>query len=259
VVKLVKQGYNSKSKRIKLVDGQSTTLHLILTKKDLPQVSGMTYITEGEFIMGAKNGEKDERPVHRVYVAGFYMDKGELTNREYQKFLEATGRRTPNFWNDVDLNKPELPVIGVIWQDAEAYCKWVGKRLPTEVEWEKAARGIDGRKYPWGNNYDNQYANSYGERDGFQFAAPVNSFSSGISPFEVLNMAGNVWEWCADWYAEDCYTRTKHDTFQGQDHGQLRVVRGGSWEDPASKLRTTNRYAAEPSYSAYNLGFRCAR
>jgi iron(II)-dependent oxidoreductase len=259
LVKLVKPGYHSKSQRVKVKDGESTQLSLTLTKKGVSTIPGMVYVPEGEFTMGTEKGEEDERPVHRVYVAGFYIDKYEVTNKEYKKFLTATGRRTPDFWSDTDLNKPNLPVVGVSWEDGKAYCKWVGKRLPTEAEWEKAARGTDGRRYPWGNKYSAKRANAYGNQDGFQFTAPVDSLAAGASPFGVLNMAGNVWEWCADWYAEDYYAHTSPKSPKGPSSGQLRVIRGGSWEDTAAALRITNRHAAEPDYSAYNLGFRCAK
>jgi iron(II)-dependent oxidoreductase len=259
LVKLVKRGYNSSSKRVKLVNGAAVDVSLILTKSGVSQVPGMIYIPEGEFVMGTANGEQDERPAHRVNITGFYIDKQEVNNGDYRKFLETSGRRAPDFWDDTDLNKPDLPVVGVTWEDATAYCRSIGKRLPTEAEWEKAARGIHSRKYPWGNGYESRRANAYGKQDGYQFTAPVKSFASGASPFGVLNMAGNVWEWCADWYAEDYYTRSPKNSPKGPKQGQLRVIRGGSWEDAADKLRTTNRYAAESDYSSYNLGFRCAK
>lgn len=258
-VALVKKGYHGKSQRVKVNDGKLTNLSLLLSKKGIRQAPGMVYIPEGEFMMGSKKGDEDERPVHRVYVAGFYIEKYEVNKKEYQSFIEATERYIPDFWDDPDLSKPSLPVVGVTWEDSKAYCKWVGKRLPTEAEWEKAARGIDGRAYPWGDNYGSSQANAYGKQDGFQFTAPVDKFSAGASPFGVLNMSGNVWEWCADWYAEDYYTGKNSKSPQGPSQGNFRVIRGGSWEDATSKLRTTNRHSAEPNYSAYNLGFRCAK
>jgi len=210
-------------------------------------------------VMGSQNGDADEAPVHKVYLTAYYIDRYEVANGEYRKFIKATGHRTPDFWTDPDLSAPELPVVGVSWEDADAYCKWKGKRLPTEAEWEKAARGLDGGRWPWGNEFDPSRANLYGSADGFQFTAPVKSFPAGKSPFGVYNMAGNVWEWCADWYAEDYYANSPAKNPKGPARGQLRVIRGGSWDDTKAKLRVTNRYADYPTNSAYNLGFRCAK
>ncbi len=259
LVKLTQKGYLAKSQRVEVKDGETTNLRLTLTQNNVSKIPDMAYIPEGNFTMGAGKREADEGPSHKVYVANFYIDRYEVSYQKYQKFLTATGRRQPDFWNDNDLNKPNLPVVGVSWEDAKAYCKWDAKRLPSEAEWEKAARGTDGRKYPWGNTNDSTRTNAAGKKDGFQFTAPVNSFASGASPFGAINMAGNVWEWCADWYAEDYYANSPSKSPTGQRNGELRVIRGGSWEDAPDNLRTTNRHAARPNNTAYNVGFRCAK
>ncbi len=258
-IKLSKKGYAAFTQHITIKEGQTSSINVVLNPKGVEGIPGMIYISGGVFNMGSQNADPDEAPVHKVSLSSFYIDKKEVSNKQYQQFLEATKHRAPNFWGDEDLSKPNLPVIGVTWEEANAYCTWVEKRLPTEAEWEKAARGIDGRIYPWGKEFANGYANSYGKGDGYQFTAPVGSFTKGASPFGVLNMAGNVWEWCSDWYADDYYGKSPAQSPQGAAHGQWKVIRGGSWEDIAGKLRVSNRYAMPADYSAYNLGFRCAK
>ncbi|MEO0108860.1 MAG: SUMF1/EgtB/PvdO family nonheme iron enzyme, partial [candidate division WOR-3 bacterium] len=187
----------------------------------LKDSSVMILIPAGEFLMGSAQGEgdKDEHPLHKVYVSEFYIDKYEVTNRQYKRFCDATGRNyppdpellssMPNYFN----NYPNYPVVNITWEDARAYCDWAGKRLPTEAEWEKAARGSDGRKYPWGNKAPDGSQCNFADRnlpdvpwcdkdadDGYGFTAPVGHYPQGASPYGVLDMAGNVWEWCNDWY-----------------------------------------------------------
>jgi len=258
-VVLEKKGYRKVGRRVKVEKDKTSVVEVVLPKKGQAAIPGMVYVPEGEFIMGSKHGDPDEQPQHKVFLAGFYIDKYEVSNLEYKKFLEATGRRAPNFWTDPDLSADDQPVVGVTWEDARAYCEWAGKRLPTEAEWEKAARGIDGRVYPWGNEFSPQKANAYGKADGFQYTAPVTAFAAGASPFGALNMAGNVAEWCADYYDSEYYSRSPTRNPSGPAEGLYRVIRGGAWDDAPEKLRASNRYADRPSYSAYNLGFRCAK
>jgi hypothetical protein len=175
----------------------------------------MALIPAGEFQIGSPDGEGDnnEHPRHRVSLDAFYMDKFEVTVARYAEFVRSTNRAKPAYWNQVDSRKyGKLPVVGVDWRDAEAYCRWAGKRLPTEAEWEKAARGTDGRTYPWGNepptprlaNFDKWIAkNSYDKR-----LAPVDSYEVGKSPYGLHHMAGNVWKWTADWYDEHYYEKS---------------------------------------------------
>jgi formylglycine-generating enzyme required for sulfatase activity len=169
----------------------------------------MILIPAGEFIMGSPEGEgdDDEHPQHNVFLNAFYIDKYEVTNAQYKQFMDATGHKAPGYWDNERVNQPNQPVVGVTWHDAVAYARWAGKRLPTEAEWEKAARGIDGRKYPWGNEWDGSKWSSGSGSVVYKSAAPVGSFPEGTSSYGVMDMAGNVWEWCADWYDEAYYSR----------------------------------------------------
>ena len=221
----------------------------------------MILIPAGEFIMGSPEGEgdDDEHPQHTVFLDAFYIDKYEVTNAQYKKFMEATEHKAPEYWDNEKYNQPNHPVVSVTWHDAIAYTKWAGKRLPTEAEWEKAARGTDGRKYPWGNEWDSSKANSYGTSDGYEYAAPVGSFPDGASPYGVMDMAGNVWEWCADLYDGDYYSRSLQQNPKGPDSGSRRVLRGGGWDDNASYLRCARRACGGPTGSGNFVGFRCSQ
>jgi formylglycine-generating enzyme required for sulfatase activity len=198
----------------------------------------MMLIPEGEFLYGEDN--------RRLSLEAFYMDKYEVTNSLYAVFLQKTGRQPPSYWNHVQLSSVgNMPVIYVDWTEADAYCRYYGKRLPTEQEWEKAARGTDGRVYPWGNNRSSSYAN-YGKDDSGQYALtmPVGSYEAGKSPYGVYDLAGNVAEW----------TFSEHE-----GRYSIKVVRGGSWNTPSQNVRSTFR--AEFGRLAQNsaLGFRCVQ
>ncbi|MSS70723.1 MAG: formylglycine-generating enzyme family protein [Candidatus Latescibacteria bacterium] len=185
--------------------------------------------------MGSAEGEKDEAPPHTVSLDAFAIDRTEVTNAAYALFWKADGGpespHTPgNFegrgavrWPEAARERPDHPVVGVTWFDAAAYCRWAGKRLPTEAEWEKAARGTDGRVWPWGNAFgggDSARANVYNGDDGYvQSTAPVGRFPSGASPCGALDMAGNVWEWVADWYGSDAYGRSPRKNPKGVERG----------------------------------------
>ena len=232
--------------------------------------SVMILVPAGEFWMGSPLGEgyDDERPKHKVYLDTYYIDKYEVTNAQYRKFCDATGRVYPEDpgWSGMDdyiSNYPSYPVVNVSWNDAAAYAAWAGKRLPTETEWEKAARGVDGRKYPWGNKepdaggfYRCNYCNY---EDGYRCAAPVGTYERGVSPYGLHDMAGNVWEWCYDRYDKYYYGRSPARNPRGPDSGRSRVVRGGSWDIYAFNVRCANRNSLDASSSRYaSGGFRCA-
>jgi formylglycine-generating enzyme required for sulfatase activity len=230
----------------------------------------MVYVPAGEFLMGSPDskGSSDEHPQHTVYLDAFWIDRTEVTNAMYQKCVAADAC-PPNSDYGSDFNDLDQPVVGVSWNDAQAYCQWADRRLPTEAEWEKAARETDGRTYPWGNVFDGSKLNycdkncSYnwkdeGSDDGYQYTAPVGSYPAGASPYGALDMAGNVWEWVGDWYVRDYYVRSPDRNPTGPDSGQSRVLRGGSWNNAQINVRSANRINLAPVNRDNNFGFRCA-
>jgi formylglycine-generating enzyme required for sulfatase activity len=217
----------------------------------------MVLVPAAQFWMGSDDGEDDEKPRHRVTLDGFYIDTYEVTNALYQKFMSASGRAAPEYWNDSKFNGPRQPVVGVSWHDADAYCTWAKKRLPAEAEWEKAARGTDGRKYPWGEQRDASRANS--NESGRGKTVDVGSYPRGVSPDGALDMAGNVWEWVADWHGKDYYRKGPDRNLQGPATGTHRVLRGGSWLSNPINLRSAYRDSDTPGSRFHFIGFRCAR
>ena len=233
--------------------------------KWIRSLDGMTMILipEGEFIMGAEGGEN--QPSHRVFLNDYWIDQTEVTNGMYalcvkdgvcQEPSQADSHTRESYYGNSTY--ADYPVIYVSWDQAQAYCHWVGARLPTEAEWEKAARGTDERQYPWGNEAPSNLLLNYGDQIGD--TTPVGSYPSGASPYEVLDLSGNVWEWVADWFDGDYYTASPYKDPQGPDDGQLHVTRGGSWSQPEKYgLNTaTWRAMALPEYTKDDLGFRCA-
>jgi len=225
----------------------------------------MAEIPVGEFAMGSDGGQalEDERPKHQVWLPTFFIDVHEVTTGQYAGFLAATHRLAPWQWNMVDLSQhSDRPVIGVDWSDADAYCRWKGKRLPTEAEWEKSARGTDGRLYPWGNQIPtNELANfSLGARFSYsQVLMPVQSYEPGKSPYGLYQMAGNVGEWVQDWYGVHYYEISPERNPQGPESGQFKVLRGGSWSDLPKYLLTYGRFKLPPETQNSYTGFRCAK
>ena len=216
-------------------------------------------IPAGAFVMG----DDEESPRRELFVDAFYMDQFEITVGRYAKFLEATGNvRPPEEWETVNMQSDsEFPVVGVDWGDAAGYCQWAGKRLPSDTEWEKAARGADERKYPWGSDAPTTDRARYGKpyqnpvyKDG---VARVGSYPKGASPFGVYDLSGNVTEWVADWFSES-FPRSEARNPKGPDSGTGRVLRGGGWYDPAERLSATKRMYASPGNRADDIGFRCA-
>ena len=217
----------------------------------------MALIPAGEFQMGSSDGD-DEKPVHTVYLDAFYMDVYEVTNAQYKKFIDVTGHGAPEYRGDSNLNAPNQPVVGVTWHDAVAYAKWAGKRLPTEAEWEKAARGgLVGKKYPWGDSisHDNANCRDTAGKDRWKYTARVGSFAP--NGYGLYDMAGNVWEWCADWYDGEYYASSPRRNPTGPSSGKYRVLRGGSWDSGAYYLRAAYRLNLNPPLSSLNLGLRC--
>jgi formylglycine-generating enzyme required for sulfatase activity len=238
----------------------------------------------GQTESNCKDWGAREQPRHRVTLDAFYIDKYETTNALFARFVRATSHRTTAEregdgwvgqrkdgkwqWTKVSgaswrapggpgtSSSSEHPVVQVSWHDAEAYCKWAGKRLPTEAEWEKAARGTDGRRYPWGEEWDAAKANgdmSVGT------TKPAGSYAAGVSPYGVHDMAGNALEWVADWLDAGYYQRSPGQNPKGPDSGQSRVLRGGSWYGYPILLRATARSVSSPDVRSLYFGFRCAR
>jgi formylglycine-generating enzyme required for sulfatase activity len=216
---------------------------------------GMVYVLAGEFIMGSDEGDSDERPVHTVYLDAFYIDKTEVTNAQYWACVEAGACDAPSV-TYYDANYAQHPVVFVSWNAADAYCRWAGKRLPTEAEWEKAARGTDGRTYPWGEGIDCDHA-QYNECTGRTVL--VGSKPKGASPYGALDMAGNVWEWVANPYDSGYYSQSPARNPPGPDSGEYRVLRGGSWNFNLWDARCASRRWYTPRLRGNYVGFRCAR
>jgi len=262
----------------------------------ISEIDGMelVFVPEGTFLMGSTSADSDayddEFPQHEVYLDGYWIDKTEVTNAMYAAFLNERGNQSEggSTWLDAgdedvrigqvngtwqpDSGYADHPVVEVSWYGAAAYCEWAGRRLPTEAEWEKASRGTEGQIYPWGNyeitgdlanycdtncEYDDWKDST--ENDGYTETAPVGSYPSGASPYGALDMAGNVWEWVADWYGGEYYDTSTASNPTGPATGTYRVLRGGSWYHPPSLLRSAYRLRSVPD-DAWNLnGFRCAR
>lgn len=235
----------------------------------------MILIPAGTFTMGSDRRAEDEKPAHKVYLKSYYISKHEVTNAEYYEFWmslknnkEAATLHTPeNFtyhphigtWPNRATKYPNHPVVGVSWHDAKAYAEWKGMRLPTEAEWEKAARGYTERTFPWGNALE-LYANTAEKDDGYENRlSPVGSFPKGKSFFGVMDMAGNVWEWTADWYSDVYYYHSSKQNPTGPAAGSWRVVRGGSWIDRIARCSTTFRFYLYPTLKTSFVGFRLVK
>ena len=219
--------------------------------------AGMVWVPAGEFLMGSDDGRTHERPRHPVWLDGYWIYTAPVTVAQYSRFCQTAGRTMPEAprwgWKD------DHPVVNVSWEDARAYCEWAGMALPTEAQWEKAARGVDGRAYPWGDAWDPAKCANSAEsaRSG---TVAVGSYPEGASPYGCLDMAGNVWEWCADWYGADYYRDAPVQNPTGPPSGGSRVVRGGSWYDgDADYFRCAYRYSYHPGLRDRNSGFRAAR
>ncbi len=232
--------------------------------KVLAGKEGMVYIPEGEFTMGG-NYRDAEKPVHKVYLSAFYIDKYEVAVDEYAACIKAGVCKRPGTGKNCNFGesgRENHPINCVTWYDAYTYCRWAGKRLPTEAEWEKAARGTDGREYPWGDAKATcSYAvmNDGGAGCRMDRTWPVGSKPKGASPYGVMDMAGNVWEWGMDWYDKDYYSRSPDRNPKGSDSGRYRVLRGGAWNHPPFRQRASDRSGYFPNKYFNFVGFRCAR
>jgi iron(II)-dependent oxidoreductase len=208
-----------------------------------------------EFHSESREWYQDETPAQKVYLKSYFIDKREVSLSEYLYFVKSSGTSLPRYIENERFNGKNKPVMGIGWQEAVNYCKWAGKRLPTEEEWEKAARGKDARTYPWGNEANNTLANVRGMQDNYRYTAPVGDFPEGSSSYGALDMAGNVWEWTSDWYKP--YKGNKHDNdLYGE---KFKVIRGGSWSSNMDLSRAAVRGKAAPDQRQNFIGFRCAK
>ncbi len=242
----------------------------------------MVLINAGGFTRGVDNtkGENfsDEAPAKMIYISSYYLDKYEVSNAKYTEFIIATDHPAPAYWDHRKLNQPNQPVTGVNWFDANTYCHWANKRLPSEAEWEKAARGPAGSIYPWGNKLEYSKANFAKGKSGQKYITDsVDAHDDGVSYYGVYNMAGNVFEWVQDWYSSNYYsTDETRNPIGPKSHGgnnieiinaknepdlTKKVIRGGSWFAPAQSITTTHRFWNNPINNSYGvgLGFRCAQ
>lgn len=256
-----------------IVIGSLLLLHRLCDAGEPPQ---MVRIPAGSFWMGDDNGFADEKPRHQVNVAEFFIDRTKVTNAQFARFMNANGTQAADGqrWYDVDDNDARIhrrnkqwtahpghenhPVVETSWHGALAYCRWLGKRLPTEAEWEKAARGTDGRKFPWGNEApDKSRAHFAG---GWNELKPVGSFPQGASPYGVLDMAGNGWEWVSSAYLP--YPYDARDGREDLTRDAVRGTRGGGHDSRPEELSTTQRgrhVSRNPRGGHHNISFRCAR
>ncbi|PWB74458.1 MAG: hypothetical protein C3F07_07465 [Anaerolineales bacterium] len=223
----------------------------------------LLYVPAGEFTMGSEDGRDNEKPIHTVYLDAFWIDQTEVTNAMYSECVvdgvcenpRSGGSNTRDFYFRASAFD-NYPVIHVSWEDAKTYCEWVDRRLPTEAEWEKAARGDDDRSFPWGNQTPHDGILNYNSNVGD--TTEVGTYPDGASPYGALDMAGNVWEWVADWFGETYYASSQDSNPLGSDSGEYRVARGGAWYDDDDSVRSADRGWDNPTDTTNYIGFRCA-
>lgn len=248
---------------------QATAPQEITGKDGAPLV----LIPAGSYPMGVpvgdRDGGRDEYPRHVIDIAAFYIDKYEVTNGRYLEFVKATDHRVPqnpknptrNLWEGVSIPESlaDRPVVNVDWADASAYCTWAGRRLPTEAEWEKAAKGNHDWRFPWGNvEPTNKHLNFNQKWIGERTLMPVGSYESGKSPYGVYDMAGNVWEWVNDWYDAKYYEKSPAKNPPGPASGTKKVIRGAGWQNETPTVRIFTRVDSDPTIRNESTGFRCA-
>ena len=225
--------------------------------EEVKPLTELVEIPAGPFTMGRDNGPDNEGPAHEVDLPVYYIEMFEVTNAQFAVFVDDTGYVTdaeqggsPG-WQAFAAGKENHPVVKVSWNDAAAYCEWAGRRLPTEAEWEKAARGPEALLYPWGNDWDPEKANV--KEAGYRGTTPVGIFAENASPYGVFDLAGNVWEWTTDWY-QPYPENSVPDEFYGE---RFRVLRGGGWFDEQDQVLATNRSSTSPEAANDDIGFRC--
>ncbi len=235
--------------------------------------NSMVLIPAGEFEMGSRRSLLElnpvdlmntdrhnlgpENPAHRVHLDDYHIDKYEVTNAEYQKFVQATGAKQPVSMSNPDFSGPRQPVAGISWKEADRYCKWAGKRLPTEAEWEKASRGKRPIEYPWGDEAPDAKRVNFNET--LNKTAPVGSYEAGKSDYGVHDLSGNVSEWVHDWHLAEFYLFSPRENPTGPEKGKYKVIRGGSWRNNAGDISLTYRNATVPTLRSKTVGFRCVK
>lgn len=232
-----------------------------LAQRGVVPLAGMVLVPSGEFLMGAEDGLPDARPMHQSYLSSYLIDKYEVTNLQYRQCVLSGPCVPPKERHAFDdSERAQHPVTNLTWTQARTYCQWRGRRLPTEAEWEKAARGIDGRRYPWGNDEEviKRWLKERGLRSDINETDPVGSLLENASPYGVFDLVGSVWEWVKDRYAEDYYAVSPWQDPQGPLTGSFRVLRGGDWTETLVELRVSNRSWDDMTYWGPTLGFRCA-
>ena len=241
----------------------------------------VVYVPAGDFLMGARefdeDAEPDEMPMRTVTLDAYWIDRTEVTNTMFAEFLTQVDNQTEGGAPWLEASSPDArmyvegprwvveegyddkPVAEVTWFGAQAYCEWAGRSLPTEAQWEKAARGTEGLIYPWGNTKPNCSLANYftGSQACAEGLADVGTYNGGASPYGVFDMAGNVWEWVADWYKDNYYKNAPAENPTGPDAGSTKVFRGGSFESGPRTLRTSERNTDSPGVARYRIGFRC--
>jgi formylglycine-generating enzyme required for sulfatase activity len=287
-ISVSRDGYENFSEDAEVQGGKQEIVKVNLKKRGSgkgTEAGDMVYIPAGEFWMGCSSGDGecqgDEKPLHKVYLDGYNIDKHEVTVGEFRKFATETGYKTEAekqgkcftwdgtkwaeksgaYYGNAGFSQTdEHPVVCISWNDAKAYCEWAGKRLPTEAEWEKAARGGTDTKYPWGNEFRTGMANCDEGycKDGYEKTSPVGSFKA--NGYGLFDMIGNVWEWVSDWYDEKYYQGSAGKNPSGPSSDTYKVLRGGSWRSDSSwNLRVSVRLRNLPDYGSVRVGFRCAK
>jgi len=244
--------------------GEEVSSRPAVSSDEAPVKEEMVRIPAGPFLRGTDAGGFDEQPPREIYLDAFEIDKYEVTNHQYMEFAAATGHRKAGPPSRYAKNVGKMrglnqPVVYISWEDAQEYCHWKGKRLPTEAEWEKAMRGTDGRLWPWGTVEQPNGANWARINDGYEATAPVGTFKTDTSPYGVMDGAGNVMEWVEDWYGEGYYRESSEKNPPSPEHGVYRVLRGGGYTTTGGDLRITSRSKMVPDFRDETIGFRCAR
>ncbi|HNT36782.1 MAG TPA: formylglycine-generating enzyme family protein, partial [bacterium] len=247
--------------RVTADDGQGETNEMVYYLPNSQEPVALVRVPAGDFAMGS-TVYTDEQPVHTVYLDEYWIMKYPLTVGQWRVYAQANGLAMPSepgwggsytgYMTDTNFNK--YPIVNVSWNDVQAFALWSGLKLPTEAQWEKAARGTDSRRYPWGAEEPDSgglyRANLSGSGDGYAYTSPVGTYGLGVSPYGAYDMAGNVWEWCADWYSATYYSQTPPGGWVnplGPTSGSYRVLRGGSWNNDAGSARCSARYNGTPT------------